>query len=580
LSIQYYFNDIELSKSYADQCLQLAEKNSSKSFIADAYYVQGIYYLDKADNLKALDYFKKAVQLKEEANDRKKRLGQIYVTIGGIFSEMQKYPESIDYNNKALKIYRTIQNNSGIATCLNNIGVIYNSTTKYDEAKRYFDESLEYAKKDNFKQQIGSTYSNLGMVASNQGNNDLALKYYNQAVEIHTEINNQRSLAITYNNIGAILQEQKKYHQALDYNQKSLAISKELEDLDGIGLSLANAGNLLTLLKQYDTARKYLNEAVLATKEAESYYDLSQTYAFLHDLDSTQGNYKQALYYYKQHIAYRDSVFNDENKEKLVEQQVQYDFDKKEAAYQYEQQLNAEELKNKKTTIVALVIGLFALILAAGLWYVSARRKQAQKESFAQQQFSQQLLETTEEERGRIARDLHDGVNQELLLLKRELFMQPENALASEKVDNVIKEIRHISRNLHPVMLDSIGLRLAVETLCEQYMESTDVFITYDIEYNDSLTQNAELQVFRVIQEAMTNTLKYANAKACRVEINDTNGSFFLKIQDNGTGFDVQKSLDSGKSFGLNSVIQRAKVIGAIATIESSEKGTVIEIKK
>jgi two-component system, NarL family, sensor kinase len=237
-------------------------------------------------------------------------------------------------------------------------------------------------------------------------------------------------------------------------------------------------------------------------------------------------------------------------------------------------------LKQRNMWIVGLVLFVFFMILGTLTYSLLRQRRQAQKQAAQQAQFTQQLLATTEDERARIARDLHDGISHELLGLRRELSQN--NAKATEtntKIDSIIEDVRQISRNLHPVMLDSIGLKLSLETLCEQFGEREALFVSYDIDYTTVLNKNTELQLFRIVQEALTNTVKYANANASKVTMHETDGKIQLTITDNGKGFDVQKRLDSGKAFGLHSIIQRAKAIDAIATIASSKNGTVINVR-
>ena len=119
----------------------------------------------------------------------------------------------------------------------------------------------------------------------------------------------------------------------------------------------------------------------------------------------------------------------------------------------------------------------------------------------------------------------------------------------------------------------NIGLTL---TSTYQFM------ISSDFNYKNSLSSEKELQVYRIIQEAVTNIIKYANAIAAKISIIETSEKITLEIIDNGIGFNVEETLQSKDAFGLHNIIERSKAIGGIAVISSSEKGTkiVIEIKK
>src|SRR5690606_24890222 len=172
------------------------------------------------------------------------------------------------------------------------------------------------------------------------------------------------------------------------------------------------------------------------------------------------------------------------------------------------------------------------------------RNKQKQA---VQQQFTQQFLQRTEEERGRIARDLHDGLSQELLLLKNEA--KSGLTILPEKIDGLIEEVRTVSRALHPVMLDQIGLKQSMLHVCERIMDGEKLFITADIDYSNTLTKEKELQLFRIFQEALNNTLKYASAMAAKVQVYEDGTMLTTTIKDNGKGFHVQDALKN-KAFG------------------------------
>jgi signal transduction histidine kinase len=246
-----------------------------------------------------------------------------------------------------------------------------------------------------------------------------------------------------------------------------------------------------------------------------------------------------------------------------------------------EKALQFQEIARKNATIGFLGASVLAILLAAALFYLWLKKRQAQTEATRQAElqagFTQQLFAETEAERARIARDLHDGISHELLGLKRTSLTS--NGDAAQKIDGVIESIRQISRNLHPVMLDSIGLQLSIESFCEQFAEAHNLFVNYEVNYSNELHKNTELQVLRIIQEALTNTAKHAKAQAANVSLSDYGNGVLLKIQDNGKGFEVEKALNSGKAFGLQSIIERAKIINTKANIYSTPQGTIIELK-
>ena len=202
---------------------------------------------------------------------------------------------------------------------------------------------------------------------------------------------------------------------------------------------------------------------------------------------------------------------------------------------------------------------------------------QMEQEKTNRMTFTKQLLENTEDERKRIASDLHDSISHELLNLKS--MFKDDFVNLNTKVDAIINDIRGISRNLHPVMFDKIGLVPNIEVLVERLQAQNNFLVSTDLSYSGILTSADELQIYRIIQEALTNIIKYAQAHAAKIMILEEKNVLKIEIKDNGKGFNVKETLNSGKAFGLHNIIERSRIIGGVAQIESSNKGTIIQIE-
>jgi signal transduction histidine kinase len=190
--------------------------------------------------------------------------------------------------------------------------------------------------------------------------------------------------------------------------------------------------------------------------------------------------------------------------------------------------------------------------------------------------FTKQLLENTEEERKRIASDLHDSISHELLNLK--YTFRDDLSKVNAQIDSVINNIRSISRNLHPAMFDKIGLVPNIEQSVERLQTQNNFLVNTQIDYPRRLNAADELQIYRIVQEALTNIVKYSHAHAAKITILQDAKQFVLEVKDNGMGFDVKKALNSGHAFGLHNIIERSRAIGGEAQILSSAKGTIIKV--
>jgi signal transduction histidine kinase len=220
------------------------------------------------------------------------------------------------------------------------------------------------------------------------------------------------------------------------------------------------------------------------------------------------------------------------------------------------------------------------LILSVLIIFVIYQNKQKQNKlklnNVNVQRFTKQLLEKTEEERQRIARDLHDSVCHELLGLKN--VADGKQVETNLQIEQIINEVRCISRNLHPVLFDKIGLKASVEQLIERTQTVNEFMVTSEINYNGLLSNSEELQVYRIIQEALSNVIKYSAAMAAKISILEKHKTVCIVIQDNGKGFNYDEVINSSKSFGLHNIIERSNANDGEATIISNKNGTTVTV--
>ena len=242
-----------------------------------------------------------------------------------------------------------------------------------------------------------------------------------------------------------------------------------------------------------------------------------------------------------------------------------------------ENQIIDYKLKIKNLWLLISGFLILLLLVSFRLFQIQKNRKQIKKETQMKTLFTKQLFKAIEDERKRIATDLHDGIGNELGAMKH-LSAAPVEQW-NTKIDSIIEEIRTISRNLHPVMFDRIGLKITLEQLVERVQYHQNFMLTTEIDYTTSLGSDVELQVYRIIQEAVTNIIKHANAIAEKITITENDRIVFVEIKDNGKGFNMKDILENGKSFGLLNIIERSRAIGGQAIIKSDNSGTLITIE-
>ena len=226
--------------------------------------------------------------------------------------------------------------------------------------------------------------------------------------------------------------------------------------------------------------------------------------------------------------------------------------------------LNSKSVKTYwSISIVALLV-----IIAVGYFYFRKMRKYDERKNIMQAEYSQNLIKTQEEERHRLARDLHDSVGQKLMLLTKS-GKKIGNADVEQLAGSTLEEVRHISRGLYPPNLQSLGLTMAINTLIYDINTSTDLFFTDEIENIDlSLSKDSKLHLFRIIQETLSNIVKHSEAKAVKISVRKSVDDISIYISDNGKGFNLESAAIK-KSLGMKTLFERAKILNAKLNLKS-----------
>lgn len=224
---------------------------------------------------------------------------------------------------------------------------------------------------------------------------------------------------------------------------------------------------------------------------------------------------------------------------------------------------------------------------------VRFRIRQLEKARQAQQAFSQQLISSQENERQRIAAELHDGLGQHLLIIKNSALLglgiigQQEqgkehlsdiSATASQAID----EVREISYNLRPYQLDDLGLTKAIEFIIGKVAGSSEIHFDSELDRIDNLfSPEAEINIYRIVQESLNNIVKHSHASHAKIIIIRTLHQVDITISDNGRGFTAEKTVghENGSGFGLKGISERARMLGAKYVVQSVHgQGTTVSL--
>lgn len=201
------------------------------------------------------------------------------------------------------------------------------------------------------------------------------------------------------------------------------------------------------------------------------------------------------------------------------------------------------------------------------------------------QKLSARLLHVQDEERRRIARELHDDLGQQLAALKMTLPKISENKEPSQMIDTAIASVRSLSYLLHPPLLDETGLRSALDWYVEGLAKRTNIQISLTVKplVFPRLAADIEVTIFRVVQESLTNVYRHADSESARVEIDKQSESIVVRVRDYGKGLpqEINSNRTSSSTLGVGIAGMRGRVrqFGGELTMSRAEPGTLVEAK-
>lgn len=316
----------DASKNYS-LSLKLSEEINNQEGIGNSYNSIGNIFNYKGDLINALEYYNKSLKIRLSLSN-KKLIADCYNNIGGVYFKQGAYPEALKHFFLTLKFREELKDKNGLASCYGNIGLIYSYQGNLKEALENMETSLKLCEETGYKYGIASSYSNIGTIYYRQGNYDEALKNHFNSLKIKESIGDKQGITLAYNNIGIAYQKSGKYDDALKNYLKGLSNSEAMNDKINTSSLLTNIGTVYTQSKNFKKAYDYINKGLNIAKEVGNKDGLQVSYNAMAVLDSSKGDFKNALINYQYYVLYRDSMFNEENTKKTVQSQLQYKYEK------------------------------------------------------------------------------------------------------------------------------------------------------------------------------------------------------------------------------------------------------------
>jgi two-component system, NarL family, sensor kinase len=547
----------------AQTSLNNAIENYKKSDHPKAKLWEANAYNDKANSLKAQNEFQQAIEyyLKSISLSEENKLGGLvgkYTNLSTVFGDIDEDEKQIEYAQKAVRAAK-------------------NGGTRQELFMAYFILANAYSKQDHISSakialDSSTIYFN---EADNEDNIDILFSYYLISAGVYKKL--------------------EQLDSAFYFFQKAHDISKTYNYSYGKAESQLQMGAIAIMQKRYSEAEQYLLSGI---KEAEAvnYYGMLNTgYKYLSDVYAVTGRYKQAYDYFQKYKQVDDSVVSMESKKYGKELEKKYETVKKDAQLSVQR----SELERKNALNYILIAGTTLLVAISLLLYRNYRQKQKlqqqrinELETEKQLTATEAVLKGEEQERTRLAKDLHDGlggmmsgIKYSFLTMKRNLIMTPENQQAFERsmdmLDSSIREMRRVAHNMMPEALLKFGLDTALKDLCNDINQTGALHINYQsIGMEDSvIDQTISITIYRIVQELINNAMKHAAATNSIVQLSKTGNKLAITVEDDGKGFDTA-CLHMAKGIGWTNIMNRVEFLKGKLDINSKiGKGTSVLIE-
>ncbi|MFN0213234.1 MAG: ATP-binding protein [Saprospiraceae bacterium] len=593
--------------SYFGQALALAEKISLERGIAKCRINRSAAYNNLGRYNECISDCKIALPICDRLG-MKKEMVATYNNMGNAWDYLGNRWLAIEAFSKALQAMEGVALPPHFPLVVrNNMARQYNDLSLYDKGFEYGKKSLDEAIALGDSAQVAAALHIMAASALYMHRDAEALGYCRRVERLAREVEDPTLLVFALNNI-AVMTHEKQPDEAQKMMREALAISKETGDLFGEISAIKSLAKFALQKKDFPKAKKHAQEGLEKAQKAGMNDEVANCYLILSDLALATGKMQAYRDLRRRYADMSDTLSNSHLVHATQELETKYETEKKEqqiVSLERERELQKLRLRQKNGLIGGLA-GLSGLIFLAGFLSVRNlrhRRQLAEQEVKIQQQQITQLqqeqqlsvadavLRSQEDERSRLARDLHDGLGGMLSGVKQSLNGMKGNQILSEigaaalsqvinDLDRSIGELRHIARNMMPEALVRFGLKDALHDYCDHLRLTSGLDVHYQaFGLEKRLPQQTEVILFRIAQELLNNIVKHADAKQVLVQLMENDGRINLTVEDDGKGFDQEK-LKVAPGVGWLNIQSRVEYLGGTLDLRTAPgKGSSVSVE-
>jgi signal transduction histidine kinase len=509
----------------------------------------------------------------------------IQTTLVHQYQALQLWDTCLNYCQAQVQLAHQQKNSFAEATFYKLIGGTYYYIPKKENAIAYWNKCIALAEPNNYHTLLAQCYHNVGVICLESGKDlDIAENYFIKAIELSKKNNDTSSstFSLHYRLLATTYDQENKLDEAERIYKEIIAKSRVLKDSANLVEGLLFYSNVLVKKKAFQKAVS-LSEEGLQIARKINLIDGEITALDTHAQNLiSAGNFKEANKFQTEQNLLLRKRFDGDLNTKIGEAEAKF----KNAETTHEKEVAILNAKKEKQIYLFAFIGLLSV---GGFisYYIFQKRNAKQKAALVQAQI-QSVLDGEEKERTRIAKDLHDGIVQDLTAIKLQLNAGINNnnntvdknivVSAVDSIDKASKEVRNISYQMMPATLIQLGFIPAIEDLLKRVLTVSN--IQYDFEQigiTERLPEKIEVSIFRITQELLNNVLKHSEANFVSLLITLKANVVTMIFEDNGKGFDASTVK---KGIGFSSLSSRVELLNGDIKYEKADgTGTMAIVK-
>ncbi|MFK7748204.1 MAG: tetratricopeptide repeat protein [Kordia sp.] len=591
---KYAYSKPEISRKLSEIAIQKSEAINDLYLKTRSFIRKGIYYdiIGKKDSSLILYDNAYAIAKKEADKDA---MASIYNNKGLIYWGKEDYKTAMDYYLSSYEIFKDLGQQRGQANSLNNIGLLLSKLKRHKEANTYQKRGLAIRKEINDTYGIGASYNNMVMNFSALKQLDSCVYYAQKSIVTKTKVNDIKGLATSYNSLGKTYQQLKQNDSAVYYLKKADEIYQRFnarkhraKNIQLLGIAYYDQGKYKAAIDAYTIALENIDDSQVMIK-SKAVKRMANAYREL-------GDHQNASLYYQETIKLQDTI--QKNKETIATNAIfeKYQSAEKEKEILVQRAEIAEKnasISQKNTTIYGMIAGVLVLLALGYLVYnqQKLKNKQLQKEN----ELKDALLKVEtqnklHEQRLKISRDLHDNIGSQLTFIISSIDnlkygLKDANPAFLERLSNInfftrntINQLRDTiwAMNKDAIHFEDLELRMMNHIGQAKVLTGAEIEFTNEVPETTTFSSLVGINIFRIMQEAINNAIKHADAKEITVHLKETSEQYVLSIVDNGNGFDTTEEIEGN---GLENMQLRAEEIyGKLNVISQKDTGTTVKL--